>query len=146
MLVQLESLKIFFKGNFSKPNIENARAFISGEIRKLKFNLQNIKLVGVGGTITTLSAIKNNLREFKEEKIHKDRITLLQAKKILGKLISMTETDRLRTGSYMEGRSDIIVCGLLILTEIMIYLNTKKIIVSAKGLRYGLFLHIPDFI
>lgn len=136
----------FFKGNFSDRNLDRAREFISGEIRKQKSDVRGKKLVGVGGTITTLSAIKNNLKDFKKEKIHKDTITLIQTKNILGELISMTETDRLRMGSFMKGRSDIIICGILILTEAMSYLNTDKLIVSTNGLRYGLFLHIPDFI
>jgi len=103
-------------------------------------------LVGVAGTVTTLSAIKNNLTKFDEVLIHKDELTLEEVKKILQKLVSMTNEERLNLGEFMKGRSDIIICGTLILVEIMSHFNCNSIIVSTKGLRYGLMLNSADFI
>ena len=57
----------------------------------------------------------------------------------------MSARERLELGSYMTGRSDVIISGTLILLEIMKFLNAEEITVSAKGLRYGLFLNISDF-
>lgn len=135
----------FFEGNFNKQNIEGAGKFINANLHDLDFKLKDKVLLGVAGTMTTLSAIKNNLKEFKEEIIHKETMTLDEIKNTLVKLISMTENERMEIGSYMEGRSDIIICGALILKGVMEYFILNKVIVSAKGLRYGLLLNLHDF-
>ena len=46
---------------------------------------------------------------------------------------------------FIKERSYVIIPGTLILMETMKYLNVNQIIVSAKGLRYGLLLNISDF-
>lgn len=136
----------FFKGNFDNLIIEKAGEYIKNKIRTLKYKTGGRSFVGVAGTITTLSALKNHLKEFDEHIIHKDILTLPEIGKVFENLISMSEEERLDLAGYMKGRSDIIISGILILMKLMEQLDVQEIIVSAKGLRYGLFLNIPDFI
>jgi exopolyphosphatase/pppGpp-phosphohydrolase len=37
----------------------------------------------------------------------------------------------------MKGREDIILAGAIILSEIMSFFKTDKLIVSSRGIRYG---------
>ncbi|MEO8208970.1 MAG: Ppx/GppA family phosphatase [bacterium] len=137
--------EMFFKGIFNPANIENARIFVIENLCKTDYVINNQLLIGVAGTLTTLSAIKNNLKEFDERVIHKDVLTFDEVNNIFRKLISMSESERLASGSFMKGRSDVIVSGTLILIEIMNYFQIDSVNVSTKGLRYGLLLNIPDF-
>jgi len=43
-------------------------------------------------------------------------------------------------GDYMTGRADIVIPGILILKCFMRKFGFDKVIVSTKGLRYGIFL------
>lgn len=134
-----------FEHNQDLKNLESTKISIRRKINSEDVNIGERKLVGVAGTITTLSAIKNGLEDFSENIIHKDILRISDINDIFNKLTSMTAQERLDLGSYMAGRSDVIISGTLILMELMKFLKAEEIIVSAKGLRYGLFLNISDF-
>ena len=134
-----------FEHNQDLKNLENTKISIRSKINSENVDIGERKLVGVAGTITTLSAIKNGLEDFNENIIHKDILRISDINDIFNKLTSMTAKERLDLGSYMAGRSDVIIAGTLILMELMKFLKVEEIIVSAKGLRYGLFLNISDF-
>lgn len=125
----LESLKISIRNKLNTADLKTGKR----------------DLVGVAGTITTLSAIKNGLKKFDEQVIHKDILHITEINDIFKKMITMSAEERADLGEFMIGRSDIIIPGILILTETMKYLKAEQITVSSKGLRYGLFLNISDF-
>jgi exopolyphosphatase/guanosine-5'-triphosphate,3'-diphosphate pyrophosphatase len=123
------------------PAYSDSAGFIKKEISSLTGNeFSGSELIGVAGTLTTLSAVKNGLKKFDEDKIHKDVLTISDVKAIYENLSVMNNEDILSLGDYMKGRSDIIVYGTLILKEIMEYFSFVKVIVSTKGLRYGIFI------
>jgi len=134
-----------FEHNQDLKNLESIKISIRSKINSENVDIGERKLVGVAGTITTLSSIKSGLEDFNENIIHKDILRISDINDIFNKLTSMTAKERLDLGSYMAGRSDVIITGTLILLEIMKFLNAEEITVSAKGLRYGLFLNISDF-
>lgn len=135
----------FFSGSFSKENIYRAKAYINQTIKDLSFDFNQNTLVGVAGAVTTLSAIKNGLNDFDENIIHKSELRLEDLERIFHTLICMTERERLEIGSFMRGRSDIIISGALIILQIMEKFEKEIILVSTKGLRYGLMLNTDDF-
>ncbi len=133
------------KKDLNIQDIESMKISIQRKINSEVLNIGDRSLVGVAGTITTLSAIRNGLKDFDENIIHKDVLSITDINDIFKNLISMSARERLELGSYMAGRSDVILTGTLILLEVMKFLKAEEIIVSAKGLRYGLFLNISDF-
>jgi exopolyphosphatase/guanosine-5'-triphosphate,3'-diphosphate pyrophosphatase len=135
----------FFQYGYTDKAKSEAIEFINKCIDELPLFENQRKLVGVAGTLTTLSAIKLGLKEFDLDKIHGDTIASEEVDSIAEALFSMNEEERLQMGSYMKGRSDIITAGALILQVIMRKLNARKIKISAKGLRYGLMLSLDDF-
>ena len=50
----------------------------------------------------------------------------------------MPSADILQLSTVMEGRSDIVVAGTLILREVMAHYKFSDMIVSERGVRYGL--------
>ncbi len=137
--------EMFFRNGYSKEAISRAEEFIFNSAGKLSHSPGKRKLVGVAGTITTLSAIKNGMKQFDFGRIHGDVIPLNDVAEIANKLISMNEAERLAMGDFMKGRSDIIISGVLILKMLMDRLEASEIRVSAKGLRYGLMLNLDAF-
>lgn len=133
------------KSEMNSHILESMRISIRNKLNSSELKRGNRLLVGVAGTITTLSAIKSGLKKFNEQVIHKDILLISDIRDIFDKLITMTAEERLELGEFMKGRSDVIIPGTLILMETMKYLNANQIIVSAKGLRYGLLLNISDF-
>jgi len=120
--------------------IKQAEEFIFAEFARIDFDVKGTTLIGVAGTITTLGAIILKLDSFMPEKVDGLSITLSDVNNVLYQLSSL-ELDKLYAmGNYMEGRADIILPGILILKCFMEKFGFEIIKVSAKGLRYGIFL------
>lgn len=136
----------FLSGNDIQSGIKRAEEFIVNKLKSFSFYNERVyELAGVAGTMTTLSAIKNKLCRFDENVIHKDKISIDEIGTILDNLSVMQEDKIAALGEYMKGRSDIILSGALILRTVMEHFNFTSVIVSTKGLRYGLLLNIADF-
>ena len=107
--------------------------FISNEIKDTLEYIKNDKvkkLVGIGGTITSLSAMNQELEVYSMEKIHNSRITLKQIEFILQNLKKMTLSDKKTLKGLQPKRADIITAGVEILHTIMKNLEIDEITVS----------------
>jgi exopolyphosphatase/guanosine-5'-triphosphate,3'-diphosphate pyrophosphatase len=122
--------------------LEEAEKFIIKNIESLTFNLikDNCVLIGLAGTITTLGALKLNLKTFNKEKIDGLILTSEDVKNLFHNFTISPLQHLLSLGEYMQGRADIILPGAMILKYIMERLGLDEIKISTKGLRYGLLL------
>jgi exopolyphosphatase/guanosine-5'-triphosphate,3'-diphosphate pyrophosphatase len=127
----------------SEKEIYSAKNFVIENLKSLDVaSLYKKSLIGVAGTLTTLSAIKMGLKKFEPEKIHKTVLVYDDILNIFNRLIKLSNEEILNIGDYMKGRSDIITSGILILLQIMTFLKSNEIYVSTKGLRYGVYLDL----
>lgn len=99
------------------------------------------KLIGIGGTITSLSAMNQELEVYSMEKIHNSEITSENIKQILQNLKKMTLNDKKMLKGLQSKRADIITAGVEILNIIMEKLEIEKIIVSEYDNLEGLMCH-----
>jgi exopolyphosphatase / guanosine-5'-triphosphate,3'-diphosphate pyrophosphatase len=100
----------------------------------------NPMVVGVAGTCTTLAALDQGLTDFDVRAISGYR---MDAGKIAGwsrRLLEMSSAEILGLSRAAAGRADILPAGALILTEFMQLSGYNSLIVSERGLRYGLAL------
>lgn len=88
------------------------------------------KIVGIGGTITSLSAINQELEVYSMEKIHNSVVSIDDIKKILQNLKNMTLNDKKTLKGLQSKRADIITAGVEILHIIMKKLEQYEITVS----------------
>jgi len=124
----------------TKAEIESAKKYIGEKINQINFNIKDSNLIGVAGTVTTLGAIKLGLSKFDSNKVDGLILSIEDINAILNKLIDNTLEQLESMGDYMKGRADILIPGILILKCFMEKSGFDKITVSAKGLRYGIFL------
>lgn len=107
--------------------------FIENEIREILESLKEKhinKLIGIGGTITSLSAINQELEVYSMEKIHNSIVTIDDIENILQNLKKMTLNDKKSLKGLQSKRADIITAGVKILHIIMKKLELREIIVS----------------
>ena len=88
------------------------------------------KIVGIGGTITSLSAMNQELEVYSMEKIHNSKISLNEIELILQNLKKMTLSDKKSLKGLQPKRADIITAGVEILYTIMKNIEIDEIIVS----------------
>lgn len=100
-------------------------------------DLEIDKLVGLGGTITTLTAIELALEEYDSEKIEGHLLKSKTIKEILLSLSNKTLTERKQIRGLQPGRADVIIAGTVILDTIMDKLEIEEILTSEYDLLYG---------
>ena len=135
--------KFFSDGKFGREKVKQAVDLLNDEFMKINFiNLYNKDLIRVAGTPVTYYALINNMKNFKEDKIHGKTLETFQISSMIN-ILSKKDTTQIRTmGDFMKGRADIIVPGGLILNEFMKYFGFNEIKISTKGLRYGVFFYL----
>ncbi|MDD7183614.1 Ppx/GppA phosphatase family protein [Peptostreptococcus porci] len=136
--VDIGALKLTEKFIKSIPEtdetIRELRKYINIEIRNVISKILSLgipmKLIGIGGTITSVSAINQKLENYSMEKIHLSEVTIDDIKSQVQEIRSMTSDDRENIKGLQKKRSKIILAGEYILMEIMDSLQKNKIIVS----------------
>ncbi|SFL81640.1 phosphatase [Halanaerobium salsuginis] len=98
----------------------------------------NFAIKGVGGTITTLAAIKNQLNNYRSEEIENTVLELSELKKMLIKLGSVELSYRQQIAGLQPKRADIIIAGIIILLNILKFIDDNKLTVSDHDLLYGI--------
>ena len=107
----------------------------------LSFQLPPLKLtpapvVSVAGTPTTLAAAA--LGGFDADRVDGFRFTLRDLKNWENKLSQMTPESIESVYGVQKGRSDVLVCGVMILIAALELVRKEELVVSVRGLRYGL--------
>lgn len=87
-------------------------------------------VIGIGGTITTLAAVSQQLEIYSQEKVHGYQLKKEEIKRILDKFMSVTLEERKKIFGLQPQRADIIIAGTAILLTILEMLSFKEITVS----------------
>lgn len=95
-------------------------------------------IIGIGGTLTTLAAMAQNLRKYVPNKIHHYILSDKVIKNLLAKMQILSDDALKHWLRFDPQRSDIIYSGTLILACCMDVFNWQQIQVNNHGLRYGL--------
>ncbi len=122
------------------PEIQNCQAVIREKIQTLP-NHSIAEILAVAGTPTTLAAVE--LGGFDAKKIDGYEMTLKNLEQWLQKLQPLSVDQKIELG-FPKGRADVIIVGIIILIETLKKFNLNKIIVSTRGVRYGVALELSD--
>lgn len=74
--------------------------------------------VGVAGTMTTISAVAQDLPSYDPERIHLSRLSLTELGDVCERLIHMSKSERAEQGAMHPGRVDVIGSGAIICEEL----------------------------
>lgn len=128
----------FLKSDPYKPEeIIAAQQHIAQIFRYIEFDVKPL-LIGLGGTITTFSAINQQLEVYDSSQIDNSRITRKKVVEIVDELSAANLKERKRIIGLPADRADIILGGGLILNEIIQRTRVKSILVSEKGIMFGI--------
>lgn len=94
--------------------------------------------IGVGGTVTSLASMLQELEVYDTEKVQNYVIHQEDVHDLMMKLYKMSYDERCHITGLMPSRADIIVAGLAILDAIMEYFALPEIMVSDRDLSEGL--------
>lgn len=95
-------------------------------------------LVGVGGTATSLIAIRDRLDPYDPSKVHLNHISLDEVFQIEGLLASKTLKEREDITGLQAKRAPVMLAGTILLAELMKNSGFKHLVVSESDLLFGL--------
>ncbi|MGR6970869.1 Ppx/GppA phosphatase family protein [Streptomyces cynarae] len=95
-------------------------------------------LVGLAGSVTTVSAIAQDLPEYDSTRIHHSRISHDRVREITGALLHSTHAERAAIPSMHPGRVDVIGAGALVLLAIMERIGATEVVVSEHDILDGI--------
>jgi exopolyphosphatase/guanosine-5'-triphosphate,3'-diphosphate pyrophosphatase len=109
------------------------------DLAATEVDLSNIgTLIGVAGTVTTVSAINLGLPEYDSAAIHGSVIPADAVRSISADLLSMTHAERAAIPVMHPGRVDVIGAGALILRCIVDRVGASEVVVSETDILDGI--------
>ena len=118
---------------------ESLKLKIKGVFREYKLidDFAPYKLIGVGGTLTTLATMMRGLSKFKREEIEGLEFNFDESDIFLQKISKLSQDDLLKHYPFLGKRASTIISGGVLALEFFRALNLKSFTVSTVGLRYG---------
>jgi len=150
----LGSVRITEKFFHSDPPTEHelgiAGNFIVDVLRESALRLplhteerHEVTAIGVAGTITTLAAMQLELKVYESASgrpVEGAQLKYVDVESLVARLSRMKVEQIRAIPQVSEGREDVILAGGLVLLEVMRFFHLPSILVSDRGLRYGLIL------
>lgn len=96
------------------------------------------RLVGVAGTVTTLSAVAQALPAYDAARVHGAALSLAEAEALVTRLATLPVKARAALPGMEPKRADVILAGALIVAEAMRVTGFERLTVSDRGVRWGL--------
>lgn len=137
----------FLSKGYTDKAFSDMEEFIYEEIKEIVEYLRDKEIeciCGIGGTITSLSAVNQNLEVYSMDKVHGSKITREEVESMMNRFIECSDEDRKHINGLQPKRADIISAGTEILICIMDSLSKKEVVVSEydnlEGMAYSTIL------
>jgi exopolyphosphatase/guanosine-5'-triphosphate,3'-diphosphate pyrophosphatase len=98
------------------------------------------RVVGVAGTVTTVTAMALGLEAYDPRPIHRATVDASEIAAAAGKLAAMTVAERAALPFMARGREDVIAAGALLLDELVRRFNLPQVIASEADILDGVLL------
>jgi exopolyphosphatase/guanosine-5'-triphosphate,3'-diphosphate pyrophosphatase len=102
------------------------------------------RVVGVAGTVTTVTAIALGLDAYDPRRIHHQALDPAEIGAVAGKLAAMTVAERAAMPVMAKGREDVIVAGALLLDELVQRFQLRRVIASETDILDGVLLGLAE--
>jgi exopolyphosphatase / guanosine-5'-triphosphate,3'-diphosphate pyrophosphatase len=135
--------KFISRHPIDEKEILSLKNHLQNELQAVKKKLSAFRpelLIGTAGTVTTLSALKNNIYPYDPEKIQASVFSRKDAESILEDLKRKSLSERLAMKPLEPGREDLIIAGTIIVLETMREFDCETLTVSEYSLREGIIL------
>jgi exopolyphosphatase/guanosine-5'-triphosphate,3'-diphosphate pyrophosphatase len=124
--------------------LEAVRADARAALASLGAGFTCATLVGVAGTVTTLAAYALDVAPYDPARIHGARLAADDVRAATSRLAGMTLAERRSLAAIDPKRADVIVAGGLIVEEVLAFTGAAELVVSDRGVRWGLARRLVD--
>lgn len=131
-------LSVEFNNVLNEKDKKNLENYIFNQLDKIGWIKGSYNIIGIGGTIRTISKINRKKTSYPLNLTHNYRIDIQELDEIYESIQSMDEIDRRKVKGLAKERIDIFTAPLGAIVSIMKYCNSSNLIISEVGIREGL--------
>ncbi|MBR5756688.1 MAG: Ppx/GppA family phosphatase [Firmicutes bacterium] len=129
----------YLKGDpVSEDEVKAAIAQIDKEFAEAGVDGRPMKLVGMGGTVTSMGAVKHKMVKYDPDVIQGSVLTKADIDEQIKEYSSRTVEQRKELPGLQPKRADVILAGACILKVITDRLGCSELTISDRGVRHGL--------
>lgn len=132
--------KYGLSGIVPPDQLQAALQAINADLSRLDNRPSPDVLVGMGGAITNMAAVKHNLAKYDANVIQGSTIERAEVERQIALLCGKSLDDRRKIVGLQPKRADVILAGACIVKTVMEKLGKDKLSVSDRGLRHGLLI------
>jgi exopolyphosphatase/guanosine-5'-triphosphate,3'-diphosphate pyrophosphatase len=140
----LGSVRLTEKRVHSDPATSAEVAAVVAEVdallTKVPFPAEPATLIGTAGTVTTLAAMALHLQSYDPARVHGYCLRRPELERQIDRLRTSTRSDRDSMAGLDPKRADVILAGACILDRIAVAAHADEILVSDRGIRWGLLI------
>ena len=132
--------KYGLSGVVSSDQLQGALSAIAADLKRLDGRASPDALVGMGGAITNIAAVKHSLAKYDPNVIQGSVIDRAEVVRQIELYRSKSLDDRRTIIGLQPKRADVILAGVCIVKTVMDKLQKDRLSVSDRGLRHGLLI------
>jgi exopolyphosphatase/guanosine-5'-triphosphate,3'-diphosphate pyrophosphatase len=118
------------------------RAFVWDQLSPLPPPPSGHPLVGMAGTVTTMAAVARGIDPYDPVRIHGMRLAKHEIAATARILRELPLVERKKLTGLEEKRADVITVGAVILETLVEWAGAEEIVVSDRGVRWGVALQL----
>lgn len=130
--------KFFADDPVAEGSVEAAVKEIDEEFAAAGVTGSPVKLVGMGGTVTSMGAVKHKMVVYNPDIIQGSALTKADIEEQIQEYSKRTVAQRREIPGLQPKRADVILAGACILKDITERLGVDELTISDRGLRHGL--------
>ena len=130
----------YLDGIVSAEQLQAALDAIGKDLSRLDGKSSPEELVGMGGAITNIAAVKNQLAKYDPDVIQGSVLECAEIDRQIELYRTKSLEDRRSIVGLQPKRADVILAGACIVKTVMDKLHKDKLSVSDRGLRHGLLI------
>jgi exopolyphosphatase / guanosine-5'-triphosphate,3'-diphosphate pyrophosphatase len=127
-------------GPVSEQRTEDALAAIESELGRLSGWPRPAALVGLGGAVTNLAAVRHHLSSYDPDVVHGTVLDRVEIDRQIELYRTRTADERREIVGLQPKRAEVILAGACIVRAVLDKLHCDELTVSDRGLRHGLIV------
>jgi exopolyphosphatase/guanosine-5'-triphosphate,3'-diphosphate pyrophosphatase len=127
-------------GAVGRDTVDAALTAIAGDLTRLDGREPPAAVIGMGGTVTNLTAVKHGLAKYDPDVVHGTVLDVGEIDRQI-ELYRTRDAEQRRTIQGLQpARAEVILAGACVVRTILAKLGHDTLTVSDRGLRHGVFL------
>lgn len=117
---------------------EAMAGYVDGILAEAPSPPPGFRLVGIAGTVTTVYAVRHGIEPYDSTRVHLATMPFDEVRAERERYFALTVEQRRALRGMEPKRADVIAAGALILERAMARLGASEVVVSDRGIRWGL--------